>query len=154
MFGNAWIIFLQVLPLFLMMGVRFVLGKCGMLTRTGTAELSRILLYVVTPCLIVDSFQMELDRETLRLVAVGCGALALCYVAYILLSRFFPCPSSVYSDSFALRLHLWKWYLYWHSTGGGGNRSGGGPFHSAVLFTVIGDIFCWTHGIVLMVGKE
>ena len=115
MFGNAWIIFLQVLPLFLMMGVRFVLGKCGMLTRTGTAELSRILLYVVTPCLIVDSFQMELDRETLRLVAVGCGALALCYVAYILLSRFFPCPSSVYSDSFALRLHLWKWYLYWHS---------------------------------------
>ena len=49
----------QVTTLFLLMGIGFFLGKTGRLSLVGTGEMSFLLMYIVTPCIIVGSFQTD-----------------------------------------------------------------------------------------------
>lgn len=71
---NLLVVAGQVITLFLMMGVGFVLAKLGRLTDAGLSQISFLLLYVVTPCIIIKSFQHE--RNPQLLADMGWGALA------------------------------------------------------------------------------
>lgn len=56
----------QVAVLFIMIGVGFVCARTGMLTRRGGKQLTNILFWIVTPAVIVQSFQMEFDAGIMR----------------------------------------------------------------------------------------
>ena len=71
MFANFLTVTGQVATLFLMMGVGFVLGRLGKLTEEGRGQMSYLLLYIVTPCIIVDSFLVEATPALLREVVEG-----------------------------------------------------------------------------------
>ena len=60
-FHNLMVVAGQVVTLFLLMGVGFVLSKLGRLSADTLGQLSFLLLYVVIPCVIVDSLQVEPD---------------------------------------------------------------------------------------------
>ena len=63
----------QIVTLYLLMVVGFVLGKVKLLDDRGSVALSSLVMYVVSPCMMVVAFQRPLERETLR--AFGTAAL-------------------------------------------------------------------------------
>ena len=50
----------QVLILFLMIGTGFVLGKLHLITHKGAVSMSNLLMYVVSPCILIVVFQRPL----------------------------------------------------------------------------------------------
>ena len=77
----------SVLTLFLMMAVGFFFGKKGMLSEGTLSQLSKLLLYVVCPAIMITSFQVERTPETIRELVVAAAALLGTYVLYIILSQ-------------------------------------------------------------------
>ncbi|WP_312694642.1 AEC family transporter [Caproiciproducens sp.] len=57
MLSSFFTIFEKVIILFIMIFIGYVCGKTGMITKRGAKQITAILLYVVTPCLIVSSLQ-------------------------------------------------------------------------------------------------
>lgn len=57
MIQNFLVVAGQVITLFLLMGVGFVLAKLGKLNKGGTTQMSTLILYVVSPCVIFHSFE-------------------------------------------------------------------------------------------------
>ncbi len=75
----------QVVTLFLMMAVGFVLVKIGALNKVGLSQMSTLLLYVVAPCIVVDAFQQD-NLPPLSLLAVAVLAIGSYYVIIMPLS--------------------------------------------------------------------
>ena len=74
----------QVSTLFFLMAVGYLLGKLGKITEAGTREMSTLLVYFATPCVIIDSFQTDWDAAKLHTLALGTAAMVGCFVIYIL----------------------------------------------------------------------
>ena len=55
----------QVLILFLIIAIGFIARKKDIITATGGADLTRLLLYVTSPLTIFTSFQLEYSRSML-----------------------------------------------------------------------------------------
>ena len=76
---NFYTVFIQVLILFIFMGFGFVGNKTKLINLDGSKVMSDIVLYFVTPCLIINSFSsMEFDKEHLN-------GLIVCFVAFFLI---------------------------------------------------------------------
>lgn len=142
----------QVTTLFLLMGIGFFLGKTGRLSLVGTGEMSFLLMYIVTPCIIVGSFQTDWEGDTLRTLAVGTAALAVCYGVYILISLllFRDKPADlqaplrfgcIYGNTGFMGLPLVRAVL------------GEEALIFAVVSMVVFNVLCWTHGVILMGGR-
>ncbi len=77
---------IQVIILFLMIGVGFIISKKGLLTSDGAAQMTNLLLYIVTPCVIISSFEsMEFNSQSAGelLIAAGC-AVATHVIGFVL----------------------------------------------------------------------
>ena len=143
----------QVATLFFLMGVGFGLTRLGWLTKAGTAEMTTVLLYVVTPCIIVDSLQKEWDPALLHTLAVGTLAVVVVFLVNIPLSGLFFRRREP-----DLRAPLQFGCIY------GNTGFMGLPLAAAVLgedalifaavTVVVFNLFTWTHGILLMGGRE
>ena len=55
----------QVLVLFVLIAVGAALTKCGMITEQGSRTMTDVVLYAVTPCVIVNAFQREYEPRML-----------------------------------------------------------------------------------------
>lgn len=75
----------QVVTLFLMMAVGFVLVKVGALNKIGLEQMSTLLLYVVAPCIVVDAFQQE-GLPPLSFLGVAALAIGSYYLVFMPLS--------------------------------------------------------------------
>ena len=60
------VVLLQVVSLFLIMAVGFALGKADLITKKGTKDMSSLIMYGATPCLMISSLQVEWDSESLK----------------------------------------------------------------------------------------
>lgn len=76
---NAWILFQQLLQMLIYIAIGFVLFRTKLVTKEGSKALTHVLLYVILPCVIVNSYQLERNAETLRSVgwSLLLGALVL-----------------------------------------------------------------------------
>lgn len=143
----------QVATLFMMMGAGFGLGKLGKITQHGTTEFSTLLLYVVTPCIIIDSFQTDFDPALLHTLEMGVACQMVCYGLYALLMRFF-----FRREEQDLRAPLQFGAMY-GNTGFMGLpliEAIMGP--EAVIFAVVAlvlfNLWVWSHGLILMSGEK
>lgn len=75
----------QVATLFLLMGVGFVLARLGKLNGTGLGQMSSLLLYVVSPCIVLDSFQQD-SLPGPGALGISLAVFALYYVLILPLS--------------------------------------------------------------------
>ena len=57
--GNFFVVASQVVTLFLLMGVGFVMAQLGKLHTDGVSQMSTLVLYVVTPCLMISAFEVD-----------------------------------------------------------------------------------------------
>lgn len=150
---NLTVVTQQVATLFLMMGVGFVLFRRGSLDGAGIAQMTHLLLYVVTPCIVINSLQSAWDAALLHNLLLGAALLISAYLLYALavLPLFRKKPPDVraplqfgamYSNCGFMGLPLVQAVL------------GDGAMIYAALTVVCFNAFSWIHGVALMGGRE
>ena len=88
--GNFLVVASQVVTLFLLMGVGFALAQLGKLQADGVSQMSTLVLYVVTPCLMINAFEVEREPGMVGTLGVffavytvstllGMGCTSLCF---------------------------------------------------------------------------
>lgn len=93
--GTAWrgmvenflVVAGQVATLFLLIGVGFILARLGVLTPEGTSQMSTLVLYMVTPCIMTRSFETPRAPGMVETLSIFLGAYALCTLLGILLAQ-------------------------------------------------------------------
>ena len=88
MIGNFFVVASQVVTLFLLMGVGFVMAQLGKLQSDGVSQMSTLVLYVVTPCLVIHSFEVERTDGMLGTLGAFFVAYVVCTVLVLVLARF------------------------------------------------------------------
>ncbi len=142
----------QVILLFLLIGIGYLLGRLGKLTEKGVSQMSFLLLYVVIPCVIINALQADLSREQITRFLTGFVVFFLAHLAYLFCTLFlFPKrpPSqrptlqmaSMYGNVGFMGLPLIT-AIY-------------GPDMTYLVLPAIitFNLFNWTHAITIMGGK-
>ena len=143
----------QVLTLFLLMGAGFVLFRRGTLNGEGLAQMTHLLLYVVTPCIIIRSLQTDWDSALLYNLAVGALLLALSYVVYGLLVQL------LFRQRAAEERAVLRFGAMYGNCGFMGlplvaEVLGEEALIYAALCVVCFNVASWVHGVVLMGGRQ
>ncbi len=76
----------QVLMLFFLIAVGFLLGKLKLLTSQGSLAMSNLMLYAAIPCLVVSSFQRPLEPEHLQNFGLTIVLAVVVHIAMIVIS--------------------------------------------------------------------
>lgn len=82
----------QIVELFLMLIMGFVLVKTHLLKSTSSESLSVVALYLVTPCVIIESFQVNLTSETRNGLLLAFAAAILIHIVLMILTKVFEKP--------------------------------------------------------------
>ena len=148
-FENFLEIAQQVLVLFILISVGFGCGKKGVLTEHASKKMTDIVLYVVTPCVMVSAFQREFSFELLGSVLVAALTAAAIMTASILLTRLVIRDKNearkkvlqfavIFSNCGFMSLPLQKALL------------GDDGWFFGSIFVAVFNVFCWTYGLVDM----
>lgn len=144
----------SVLTLLLLMAVGFILTKKGMLTKPTLSQLSKMLLYIVCPAIMIDSLiAEERSGETVRALLIAGAVLVGTYVLNMILiqacfrkklpeTRGILRFGSIYGNTGFMGIPLIQAVL------------GESGMLVAVTSLVVFNISIWTHGAVLIGGKE
>ncbi len=152
MLNNIITVASQALSLFLMMAVGFVLYKIKWFTDTGMQQLTSILLYVATPCVMISSLERDFDVSlALQLLFMAAGSVILIGAAYLLSLLLFRKQES--DDRCVLRNAIAL------SNGGfmgiplAGAVCGADGVMFASIFVCIFTLYQWVVGYTMMSGK-
>jgi predicted permease len=142
----------QVATLFLMMGIGFALFSAGKLGKEATAQLAYLLVYVVIPCLVVDSLQIERDMGMLRGMGIAFAA-NLAYYAIAL-----PASALLFRRKPPGTRAVMRFGVIYSNVGYMGFPLiaavfGGEAMIYAVMTLAVFILFQWTHGLYLMGGS-
>ena len=85
---TAMILVRQILQMFLLAGIGFVLFKSGKITREGSKTLGNILIYLVLPTVIINSFLIERTTEHMTGLLYSACCAAVLLLLSIVISRF------------------------------------------------------------------
>lgn len=85
----------QIFELFLMILMGFIIVKAGIVKEEDSKVLSKIILYLIIPCVIINAFQVNYTKETVN-------GLLLALVASILLQIILLLVVSLISRLFSL----------------------------------------------------
>lgn len=153
MLERFFVVLGQVATLFLMMGVGYLLGKARVLTSASTGEISSLLLYVVSPCIIIDSFQTDYDPALLRTLALGAVVELVFFFLYAMIVKLF-----FRRDEPDVRLPFRFGSMY------GNTGFMGLPLIQAIMgdealiFAVVSlmvfNVVVWSHGYLMMKGSS
>ena len=153
MLANLLTVTGQVATLFLMMGVGFVLGRTGKLTEAGQGQMSYLLLYVVCPCVMVDSFLVEATPELKQELLLGGGILLVIYLLSLALALpFFRRQDADGRD-------ILRFGVIFGNCGFMGlplveSVLGGGALVYGALSVGVFNVLTWTLGVAIMGGRE
>lgn len=141
----------QIVELFLMLIMGFVLVRAHLLKSTSSESLSVVALYLVTPCVIIESFQVTLTNETRNGLLLAFAAAILIHVVLMVLSKVCEKPlhlngvekaSVLYSNAGNLIIPIVtsvlgkQWIIY------------------SIAYISIQLIALWTHGRITISGEH
>ena len=143
----------QVLVLFILIGVGFACGKKEILTDASSKKITDIVLYVVTPCVMISAFQREFSMELLGNILITALCAAASIVATIFISKLVFHDknearkkvlqfSSIFSNCGFMSLPLQKAIL-----------GDDGWFYGSI-FVAIFNVIVWSYGLVMMSGDK
>lgn len=143
----------KVAVLFLMISVGFGCSKFRVITQRGAAQITTILMYIVTPCLIVSSLQQTIGTVSMQAIAVTSGVAALSDIVAI------ATGTLLFRKSEDRRKKVLRFALIYSNCGFMGL-----PLAQAVLgdqgvvyasvYMSVYNVFVWTHGYAMMSGNE
>ena len=143
----------QVLILFLMIGTGFVLGKLHLITHKGVVSMSNLLMYVVSPCILIVVFQRPLETETFHNFWVALLAALVIHGINILVSEL------VIRDRDPMRKSFFRFSAIFSNCG-----FMAVPLQTAILgslgvfygsaYLLVFTVLTWTLGIQLVKGGK
>ena len=150
---NFWTIGQQVLVLFILIAVGFVCGKKGVITEHASKVMTDIVLYVVTPCVMVSAFQRDFSMETLGNIGIAALTAGVIIGASIVLCRLVFRSKDInrkkvlqfaviFSNCGFMSLPLQKQLL------------GDDGWFFGSIFVAMFNIIVWTYGLVDMSGDK
>lgn len=142
----------KIMEMFLIMVIGAVTFKTGIADNGTSKRMSSILLNVITPCMIIVSYQMEFDRDLLIGLILTLGLSVASIFLSILFSRLLI-RSKENSD-----MAVEKFSIIYSNCGFigipiiNGLLGAKGIFFMTAYITAF-NIMIWSHGILLMKGK-
>lgn len=143
----------QVLVLFVLIAVGFVCGKKGILNDSSSCHITDIVLYVVTPCVMITAFQREFSFELLGKILIATLCASLIIAGSILVAKL------VFHDKDVGRRKVLQFSVIFSNCGFMSL-----PLQKAILgddgwfygsiFVAVFNIFVWTYGLVSMSGDR
>lgn len=151
--SNFVIIAQQVMVLFILIAVGFVCGKRGVITEHASKVMTDIVLYVVTPCVMVSAFQREFSFETLGKVAVAAVTALVIMAASILLARL------VFRDKDISRRKVRQFAVIFSNCGFMSlplqkELLGDDGWFFGSIFVAVFNVIVWTYGLLDMSGDK
>lgn len=143
----------SVLTLFLLMSVGFTFGRLGLLSGDTLSQVSRVLLYVVTPSIMITSFEVERTPESQAQLLTALAAMAGLYVGYMALSQLlFPREGKEHQG-------IMRFAAVYGNTGFMGlpliqSVMGDGAMMVAVVGLAVFNTATWTQGRALIGGRK
>lgn len=142
----------QVTILFFLIGVGFSCNKLKIFSEEAVRGMTNMMLYIVTPCIIVNSFQREFNPNDLKLLGVALFVAILYHALNILFAHtcIFEKQESrkrvmrfglVFSNAGYMAFPLQEAIL--------GEK---GLFFGAIIIAVF-NVLLWTYGVWIMSGK-
>ncbi len=89
------LIFKQIISMFLMIMVGFILIKAKVIEKNAGSYLAKVVMYVVLPCTIIHAFQIERSEETIKGLLFAFGVALACNICLV-------CGSYVFKKIFKL----------------------------------------------------
>lgn len=143
----------QVLVLFILISVGGLMTKLGMINGDGASAMTDVVLYAVTPCVIIHAFQRDFDpgMVTGLLIAFGAAVATMVFsilFAEILYHRYDISKGAVlkftvvFSNCGFMALPLQQAVL-----------GDDGVFYGAAYIAVF-NIFAWSYGLIRMSGAR
>ncbi len=147
--GFVLTVFQKIIILFLMITAGYFCAKRNLVSEDGAKEMSSVLFYVVTPCVIISSLQSAIGRVSLFNLAVSGALSAASFGIFIALSfllfgreekdrrnllRF----AAVYSNCGFIGLPLVQGLI------------GEKGVAYASIYIAVYNLFVWTHGLTMM----
>ena len=143
----------KVAVMLILIVVGYLVTKKGMLTERGASEITTLLIQIVTPCLIVNSFLTSEDSLSAGelLLSVGTSALAIALSIGLSLLFFRKEPEG--------RKKVLRFAVSFSNAGFMGLPLVEGIVGSkgvmyGSFFIVVFNIFCWTYGYSMMSGGQ
>ena len=139
----------QILFMFIFILLGFVLFRSGKITQQGSKDMGSLLLYVVIPCAIINSFLVERSKENLE--ALGLSALisaaamaAACLISWLIYGKRdgIACFSSAFSNAAFMGIPLIQAVI--------------GPqavFYISMMIVLVNGLQ-WTFGAYVMTGDK
>lgn len=143
----------QVIILFILIAIGFICGKIGFMSKPTAKNITDIVLYFVTPCVIINAYQVDFDPEILK----NLGITALCAIGVHIISIIIVILAfrgkdidkkvvlrfgTVFSNCGFMSLPLQQAII--------GKE---GVLYGAAFVGVF-NIFLWTYGIICMSGNK
>lgn len=152
MFDSFLTVGQQVLTLFILISVGFFCGKGNFLDENSVKKITDILLYIVTPCVIIRSFVRKFDPNMLLgILIVAISAIAIHAFSVLVASIVFRDKNesrrrvlrfgTIFSNCSFMSIPLQQQIL--------GND---GVLYGAT-FVAIFNLIVWSYGVILMQGK-
>ena len=142
-------VFQQIVILFIMIAVGYVCSRRGILSPSTIKELSKFIIYVVTPCIVVESFHRPFDSSMLHKIGIVCAAAVGAHLLNIILSR------ALIRDKEQNRRVVYQFATIFSNCGFMGLPlqhailGSDGVFYGAIFIAVF-NVFTWTYGFILM----
>lgn len=138
----------QVVILFVLMSVGFICTKTKLVTDKSISGFVNVLLYIVTPCLIVNSFlSVEFSSKTITSLAIAAGCAVISHLIGILISH-------IVRENDKRRRAVLRFGTIFSNAGYMGLPLAQALFGSEGVFygsiyVVVFNIIQWTYGITL-----
>lgn len=141
----------QIAELFIMILLGFILVKSSLLTKHDSKVLSTVALYIVTPCVIINAFQVQYSQDVKNGIILSFLAAIIVHIIYIVGARILgkvytlngvEKATIIYTNAGNLIIPLVQallgkeWVVY--TTG----------------YILVSTIFIWTHGRMLICEEK
>lgn len=153
MFEAIMMVVDQVAIMFLMLAIGFACAKKGLITRRGTAQITSVLIYVVSPAVIVSALQSSGDTISVENL-LWAGGMAILSVGLFIL-----CSFLFFRKQEERRRKVLRFGLVYSNCGLMGLPLVQGVFGDeavgyAAAFLAVFTVFLWTHGYIMMSGSH
>ena len=143
----------QVIELFIFILIGVIATKFKILNQSGTTAITNLIIYIISPCMIINAFQREYEPQMMKSLfwtfVCSVGILAFS----VIIAELIFCKvkvdkavvlkfATVFSNCGFMALPLQRQLL--------GDE---GVFYGAV-FVAVFNIFIWSYGIILMSGEK
>ncbi|MDQ7938142.1 AEC family transporter [Lactiplantibacillus sp. WILCCON 0030] len=144
----------QIILMFILMLVGLMINKLGFMHAQTSTDLTNILLYVVSPCLIIKAFEQTFSANRLQMLGRVILGILIIYLLMIAITQ--VAFKHVKDDN--LR-RIMRYGAVYSNAGFMGIPLTSSLFGSNGVFFAVAslaafNIFSWTHGISLFTGKQ